>query len=393
VEPLIPVQPVIKRQDRRKIALTIGAGCLVLGSSLWIVLATRQATPQAMLATLPPVEMGPLPPVSTALNIPRNYQGLRVGAAPSPASQTPGPPADSPFLPQDSVPTTSQTVTTKQTSQQAFVVPQPRPLTPPPPAPQHQAAPAPEEKKAKRWLGANEKDFILEPPFKRPEGNDQNAQAPGSTGKQAAALFPPATWGTPVDPTRVLYASQVINGLLQHAVNSDQPGRILVTVTEEVTDKFAQGHVLLPQYTTLIAKQAGRPSYGQTSLPITVERAELPDGSVLALPGTQLGESGGSTGVQGQVNNHYGKLGLAAILTATLSIGSRSVGGNTQGYQPTLTQEFAKDIGGSVNRTGQQIIDRELNIPPTIMIPAGTPITVQLSENVSLQTPPTIVRQ
>ena len=81
------------------------------------------------------------------------------------------------------------------------------------------------------------------------------------------------------------------------------------------------------------------------------------------------------------------------MLSAALSVGSRAVAGSPTGFQPTLEQEFARDVGSSFNQTGQQIVRQRLDVPPTITIPYGTPVTVQLSENVSFQTPGAIIRK
>jgi len=52
----------------------------------------------------------------------------------------------------------------------------------------------------------------------------------------------------------------------------------------------------------------------------------------------------------------------------------------------------AGNAGGSIAGSGQQVVQRELNVSPTITIKYGTPVTVQLTENVNFQTPGTIVR-
>ena len=47
-------------------------------------------------------------------------------------------------------------------------------------------------------------------------------------------------------------------------------------------------------------------------------------------------------------------------------------------------QELARETGQSVNRTAQSIVERTLNIPPRITLKAGTPVTIQLAENLVL---------
>ena len=53
---------------------------------------------------------------------------------------------------------------------------------------------------------------VLTPPF--PEEKD-----PEGRGRQST-LFPQATWETPADPTKVLYADQVVQGLLMQSLKA-----------------------------------------------------------------------------------------------------------------------------------------------------------------------------
>jgi type IV secretion system protein VirB10 len=105
-----------------------------------------------------------------------------------------------------------------------------------------------------------------------------------------------------------------------------------------------------------------------------------------------MADRSGALGAAGKVNNHYVKLEIGALLSAALNIGTRGPFGNTSNFQPTLPQEYARDVGSNFSQVGQSIVDRSLNIPPTITLKAGTPVTIQLTENVSFATPPTVVR-
>lgn len=181
--------------------------------------------------------------------------------------------------------------------------------------------------------------------------------------------------------------------MLQHDVNSDLPGLIRILVTEAVQDRFGQGRTLLPQYSILLGSQDGTVKFGQSRLGITIDSAELPNGTVVAFNKAQGADAMGAAGVRGSVNNHWSQVGIGAVLTAALSVGSRAAAGNPTGFQPNLAQEFGRDVGQSLNTTGQQIVRRSLEVAPTITIPHGTPVTVQLSENVSFQTAAATVRK
>lgn len=245
------------------------------------------------------------------------------------------------------------------------------------------AAPKADKPKPSTWLLANLKETIGEPPFPVPKDEET----------KQGQLFPKATHEKPENPLRVIYPSQIINGLLQNDINSDHPGPVRILVAEELTDRWGQGQVLIPQYSTILGSQeTARVAYGQSRVGISLTSIELPDGSMIALKNAKAGDMGGATGLSGKVNNHYISLGVAAVLQAFLSVGSRSMAGNPRGYQPNIAQDATSDVSKSINTTGQEIIKRELDIPPTIEIRRSTPVTLQLTEPINLQADTVIVR-
>ncbi len=235
-----------------------------------------------------------------------------------------------------------------------------------------------------------------------PSGEDRGTKPPGTTGttgttgspkERAQALFPPAVWATPADPTRVLYSSQRLQGLLLTSINTDIPGDIVIIVTEPVEDKFMQGQVLVPQYTVLLGSQDGQIKYGQARVPAKFHKMELPNGTDVAFEGN-AGDRTGASGIPGKVDNHWPQVILGAGISAILSIGSQvTFGGSTQGYNPTLEQQFAREFGQGLNQAGQKVVERELKRNPTITQKYGYAVTVSFRDNISFQSEPIIVRK
>jgi len=388
MQPLIPPPPPVQRQDRRKIGLV--ALVLLLGASaLFLVKLQQSDVPVSWRGRPIPEEAaaGALPSAAAELKLPSSYG--QVSLLPPPASPPPAP----------SVPITKVMLPVGETANPFVTSPapaQPVAHAPAPPTPGAtpvaQGAPKPAPKPPSKWLFADVKQEgrVQEPPFPPPKGDGVEAAGTGS--HRADGLFPQAVWGTPADPTKVLYRSQVLKGLLQHDMQSDQPGLMRILVTEEVQDRFGQGHVLVPQYTILLGAQDGKVSFGASTLGMTIDSMEFPDGTVVALTKAKAGDATGATGVPGAVNNHWGRVLAGAGITALLAIGTRVPAGNQQGFAPTIGQEVAGNAGGSIATSGQQIVQRELSVRPTITIPYGTPVTVQLTENVNFQTPVTIIR-
>lgn len=218
-------------------------------------------------------------------------------------------------------------------------------------------------------------------------------QGPTTTESPANGLIQPARWAIPANPLQTIYRSQTLAGRLLQAVNSEIPGQVKIHLVMPVKDKFGYNTTILPQDTLIIATQEGRTTYGATRLGLKLEQLELPSGEVIELRAT-VGDEAGTNGMKGKVNNHYGKLILGTGLSALLNIGVRSaVGtpGKNQFFQDPL-QEAAQDVGQTVQRAATDIIGRELQVRPTITIPAGTPCSINLTENMSFSRPPLVAR-
>jgi type IV secretory pathway VirB10-like protein len=327
--------------------------------------------PGARPATTPPVSTTPPPPAAMT-----TQQGLLPpfpGVPPAPGALPP---------PDTGVPETQPSSTAQPARQ---------------PVRQARAAGSgvpPKRSRPSTWLFA--KGEVVGSPY----GEDTEAAPPGSGPpearqgrQQAGTLIPAAHWEKPRDPTKVLYPSQMLNVTLLTDIVSDIPSEIRLLVTEPVEDKFFQGRTLVPQYAVLIANQAGQAQFGQERVDIAVRTAEFPDGTMVQFDKGAVGDQTGAGGLSGSVDRHYLQLGIGAVLTTFLSVGSRYAGGSTGTFRPSIQEDIAADISQSVNRTGQQIIQKEFHRPPTITVPRGTAATIQLKEPYSFQTGPRTIRR
>jgi type IV secretion system protein VirB10 len=241
----------------------------------------------------------------------------------------------------------------------------------------------------RRWYtpapDAQQRSDLMAPPF-APDTDEEQEK------RRASQLFPQATWERPVDPTRTIYSSQLLHGLLEQAVVTGESSTVRIRMTETLYDKFGQQVPLLPVDTILLGTVEGGVKFGQTRVGIGLTKAELPDGTDLLLQG-KAGDAAGAVGIRGKVDNKYGHVALAAILTAALSVGSRSAVGTPSGFYENPAQEFGRDVTQSLNQSGQDLVRRSLQVHPEISLPVHTPVTVQLSQNVSLQTAPIIIHK
>jgi type IV secretion system protein VirB10 len=366
---------------------------------LFVTLSARQRGRETPLPPAKPgaYEVSGTPEPDVALKLQQSYAGWNREPAPAPKVSAAPPPIPIP----EPLPALQQAQPAMPLFTQAAAPPLPPareapsllPTSVPPErqAPvQRQEPPAPP--KPKRWLFAEMGQHLSKPPFPvAAPSKESPTDAKPEGEKTASSLVHAAQWTRPVDPTRVLYRSQSIHGLVLNTINSDIPGDVKIHVITPVTDRFAQGQVLIPQHAIVIGTQEGKTSFGQARLGIQLEQLEFPDGTIVTLKG-KVADKSGAVGAEGTVNNHYGRVILGAGISALLSIGSRAPFGSTEGFQSSLQQDFAKDASGGLNRSGQDILKRELLATPTITIPSGTEVSIQLQENVSFSKEPTLTK-
>jgi type IV secretion system protein TrbI len=185
----------------------------------------------------------------------------------------------------------------------------------------------------------------------------------------------------PVSPYR-MRAGWVIPCALQGTINSDLPGMVFARVTENVYDSVTGTHLLVPQGATVSGPANSAVAYGQERAQFCWTLLERDDGVSIDLGCSPAYDRSGSAGIEGEVNNHYGKLITGVVLSAMLGAVTQTVAGDMQNYRPSVTQGFALGAANEFGSAGQQITRRNLNIQPTLTAKAASEVVVLLEKPV-----------
>ncbi len=179
----------------------------------------------------------------------------------------------------------------------------------------------------------------------------------------------------------VIQAGWIIPGALITGIKSDLPGDVTAQVTENVYDSPTGRYLLIPQGSRLIGKYNSEVSFAQTRVQMVWTRIVFPNGSSIVLQNLPGADTQGYSGLEDGVNNHWGALFKAAILSTFLSVGAEA---GTSDSENNLAQAIREGASQSFNQTGQQIVQRNLNIQPTLTDRPGLPLRIVVDKDLVL---------
>lgn len=183
----------------------------------------------------------------------------------------------------------------------------------------------------------------------------------------------------------VVQAGTVIPGALITGIRSDLPGQITAQVTENVYDTPSGRLLLIPQGARLIGTYDSQIAFGQSRVLLVWTRLIMPNGRSIVLERQPGADAAGYSGLEDEVDNHWGELFKAAALSTLLAVGSEVGAGSDTGNNGDIVQALRRGSSDSANQTGQKIVQRNLNIQPTLTIRPGFPVRVIVNRDLVLE--------
>ena len=180
----------------------------------------------------------------------------------------------------------------------------------------------------------------------------------------------------------VLQAGAVIAAALLTGLRSDLPGQVTAQVTEDVFDSPTGKFLLIPQGARLVGQYDAQIAFGQSRALLVWNRLIMPNGRSIVLERQPGADPEGYAGLEDEVDNHWGMLFKAAVLSTLLSVGSEA---GTSNNENSLVQAIRQGASQSFSQTGQQVVGRSLNIQPTITIRPGFPVRVLVTHDLVLE--------
>ncbi|MBY0510829.1 MAG: conjugal transfer protein TrbI [Rhodospirillaceae bacterium] len=184
-----------------------------------------------------------------------------------------------------------------------------------------------------------------------------------------------------VSPFQVM-AGSVIAASLITGINSDLPGLVTAQVTENVYDTVSGKFLLIPQGARLIGSYDSVVAFGQSRALLVWKRIVMPDGSSVQIENLPATDPSGYAGLADKVDFHTWRLLKGVALSTLLGVGTElSLGSD----ESDLVRAIRESTQQNVNRAGQRITEKNLNIQPTITVRPGWPLRVIVHSDLILR--------
>jgi len=211
--------------------------------------------------------------------------------------------------------------------------------------------------------------------------NMQSTKIEFADGALDEAIYNPHRVVDPASPYQVM-AGTIIPASLITGLNSDLPGTIIAQVTQPVYDTVTGTHLLIPQGARLIGRYDSRVSFGQERALVVWDRVLFPDGSSIQIDAQPGADQQGYGGLSDRVDNHWRRVFTAAGLATLLGVGTELAFDDEDDGLARAVRDGFQD---TTNQAGQRIVDRNLNIQPTLRVRPGWPLRVIVTRDLILR--------
>ncbi len=180
-----------------------------------------------------------------------------------------------------------------------------------------------------------------------------------------------------------------IPAVLEQGLNSDLPGELKALVASNVYDTATGRYLLIPQGARLVGRYNSVIGYGQNGVQVVWNRIIFPDASSINLEGMEGQDEQGYSGLRHSVDNHYKRLVGFAALTSLFAAGFQLSQSRTTSVlqYPNAGEVAGAAVGQQVTQLGAEITRRNLNVQPTIKVPAGCKFNVRVNRDILFDAP------
>ena len=207
----------------------------------------------------------------------------------------------------------------------------------------------------------------------------QPGAPPPSALPQANPSVAPTAPSNPTTPRYRLFEGSVIETVLTNRLDGTYTGPVNCLVSVPV---YAADHLVIPAGARVLGEARAVNAFGQSRLAVTFHRLLMPNGDSITLDGLQGLNQAGDLGLRDQVDRHYGQIFGVSLALGVITGFSQAT--TTLGPDATGADVYRQGVASSVAQSSTRILDRFLNLLPTVTIREGHRIKVYLSGDLEL---------
>jgi type IV secretory pathway VirB10-like protein len=208
---------------------------------------------------------------------------------------------------------------------------------------------------------------------------------PGAAARQEKVSATEINIDAAIGQPYVLYEGTTIDTILMNRLDGDAAGPVKVLVSNPVYSHDHQ-HVLIPEGTVVLgeARKIGPNGFGQQRrMAVVFHRLIMPDGYSVDLDQFRGLDQIGEQGLKDKVNNHYLQIfGTSIALGVIAGAAEVEMGGGA--LTGRGSQLFTTGASASVSSSATTVLDRFIQIPPTITIREGHRVKVYFTQDMLL---------
>lgn len=179
-----------------------------------------------------------------------------------------------------------------------------------------------------------------------------------------------------------LWQGTIFEAVLTSELNTDLPGEITARVAKNIYSSQDGRYLLIPQNSILYGTYNSSISYSQKRVQVAWHTLVRPDGYQIQLGNMNATDAKGASGLTGFVNDHpleYIKaIGLMSVFTIANTEFEDALGDYADNEYVQGVIANAQQV---TNELGDKLIDRAMNVQPTIKIKSGTKINIVVNQN------------
>lgn len=183
-----------------------------------------------------------------------------------------------------------------------------------------------------------------------------------------------------------VWQGTIFEAVLTSAINTDLPGEVTAVISKNIYSSLDGRYLLIPQNSKLYGSYNSSISYSQSRVQVGWHTLIRPDGYSINLGNMAAADAQGAAGVKGIINDHLFQYVKALALMSVFNIINSEFENSAADTDNQYVQNIMANSQSVATTLGSKLIDRAMDVQPTITIKAG--LKINIVANTTLALPP-----